>query len=116
MIRNPIISLIAGFLLWSIAFVVLYGVQATGCHLAGRSVSAIGNWPALRVALVALFFISIATIVYFYIRARRRQMHRHSGNDMDGFSREVAAHLWLAAAVATPFCFSGVVWLTLCGT
>ncbi|ASY66948.1 hypothetical protein SJ05684_b59660 (plasmid) [Sinorhizobium sojae CCBAU 05684] len=116
MINNPIISIMAGFLVWSVLFVVLYGVQATGCHLAGPEVSTIGTWPALRAVLIALFLVSFAVIILFHRRARRRQMHRRSGNDMDAFSREVATHVWLGTAIATPLCFGGVVWLTLCGT
>lgn len=116
MINNPIVAIMAGFLVWSVLFVVLYAVQATGCHLAGGDVSTIGDRPALRAVLISLFLVSFAVILLFYRRARRRQMHRHSGSGIDTFSREVATYVWLGAAIATPLCFGGVVWLTLCGT
>ncbi|MCA1491485.1 hypothetical protein [Sinorhizobium alkalisoli] len=114
MINNPLMSIMAGFLLWSVVFVVLYGVQATGCHLAEDKVSALGDWPGLRATLTALFLVSFAAVVLFYFLARRR--HRRPDTGTEAFRREVAMHVWLAAAIATPFCFGGVVWLSLCGT
>lgn len=113
---HPIIYIIAGFLFWSVLFLLFYGVQATGCHLAGDNVSALGEHPVLRSVLIGLLLLAIAAGIYPFLRARKRRSERRADDDTASFVREVGGYVWIATAVAIPFSFSGVAWLTLCGT
>lgn len=113
---HPIIYIIAGFLFWSALFLLFYGVQATGCHLAGDNVSALGQHPILRSVLIGLLLLSIAAGIGPFLRARKRRAERQPADETAQFVREVGGYVWLAAAIAIPFSFGGVAWLTLCGT
>ncbi len=115
MIRNPIILIIAGFALWSLIFLLLYGVQATGCHLVGDD-RAIGGHGSLRIVLIGALLLSLVAIVVPYLVWRKRQGRSSQTDETAHFTREVAGYVWAAAVIATPFCFGGVVWLSLCGT
>lgn len=114
MIGNPIVSIIAGFTLWSILFLLLYGVQATGCHLVGDEL-ATGGHGSLRAVMVVAFLLSLLAVGIPFVQWKRHTSRR-KGDETTQFAREVAGYVWLAAIVATPFCFGGVLWLTLCGT
>ncbi|HEX2148060.1 MAG TPA: hypothetical protein VHG11_10485 [Pseudorhizobium sp.] len=116
MIGNPIISIIAGFLLWSLIFLLLYAVQATGCHLAADSLVALEEQPTLRLVLIVSFLLSLLVVGIPFIRSRRNRNSLDHSDETKDFTREVAGYVWIAAAVATPFCFAGVMWLGLCGT
>lgn len=116
MMRNPIITIISGFVLWSLFFLLLYAVQATGCHFAGRPPVALEGYPILRVILIIAFLLSLLAVAIPFLLLRRRYMASRSENETVDFTREVAGYVWIAAAVATPFCFAGVMWLSLCGT
>lgn len=112
---HPLIYIIAGFLFWSALFLLFYGVQATGCHLAGDNLTALGEHPLLRWALIGLLLLSIAAGIFPVLRTRKRRAERRADDTAD-FIREVGGYVWIATAVAIPFSFSGVAWLTLCGT
>lgn len=113
---HPLIYIIAGFLFWSALFLLFYGVQATGCHLAGDNLTALGEHPILRWVLVGLLLLSIAAGIFPVLRARQRRAERQPPDETSQFVREVGGYVWIATAVAIPFSFSGVAWLTLCGT
>lgn len=114
MIRHPLVAIVAGFAIWSLIFLMLYGVQATGCHLVGDDRAPGGHGP-LRIVLIGSLLLSLLAVLIPYI-AWRRQGRGKPGDDTASFAREVAGYVWLAAIIATPFCFGGVIWLTLCGT
>ncbi len=114
---SPLLSIMAGFVLWAGLFVLLYGVQATGCHLAGNGASALaGTHPTLRWALMILaaFGITAVALLCWNKRAGRRAAEKP--DETTEFTREVSRYVWLGAAVATPFTFFGVAFLRLCGT
>ncbi|GHC72460.1 hypothetical protein [Limoniibacter endophyticus] len=98
--RHPLLWLIAGFGLWSVAFFVLYATQATGCHLSEGSVS---TW---RILLIAIFTASVGASVFLALQLRRKPR--------DGFIRHVAFRATLAATVSIVLCFSGIFWLSFC--
>ena len=113
---NPLLAIISGFVLWSLIFLLLYGIQATGCHLAGDDLSATGERPWLRLILIAIAAVSFLALGYTFLNARQRQYGTPQANDTASFVREVCGYVWIAALVATPFTFGGVAWLSLCGT
>ena len=114
MIKHPLVSIIAGFTLWSLIFLMLYGVQATGCHLLGDERAPGGHGP-LRIVLIGALLLSFLAVIIPYLAWQRQARHGQRDETAD-FTREVSGYVWLAAIIATPFCFGGVVWLTLCGT
>ncbi|MCJ8520041.1 type VI protein secretion system component VasK [Pseudorhizobium tarimense] len=113
---TPLLAIISGFVLWSVIFLLLYGVQATGCHLAGDNLSANGEYPWVRLILIAVFVLSFLALGYTFLRARKRKHYAPQADDTGSFVREVSGYIWIAALVATPFTFGGVAWLSLCGT
>nr|CAD6436500.1 hypothetical protein REQ54_03963 [Rhizobium sp. Q54] len=113
----PLISLIAGFLMWSIIFVLLYAAQATGCHFSGDNLEAVASDPPLlRVVLSLSVAVATTAMLLLFLKDRRLARRDLQNETTSGFFRELSAYVWAAALVATPFCFGGVAWLTLCGT
>lgn len=51
--QSALMLLVAGFTLWSGAFVLLYGVQALGCAY---------GWPHHRLVLIATYLASLAPL------------------------------------------------------
>lgn len=116
MISHPLISIITGFVLWSVIFLLLYGVQATGCHLAWDRSVVSGSFTAHRLVLVSLLLLSFGFFLIAFLRTRGRHSSRRSTDPTIKFMHEVAKYVWWSALFAIPFCSAGVVWLTLCGT
>lgn len=58
--QKPLLLLIAGFVVWSIAFVALYAIQALGCAY---------HWgTAHRAALIAAYVLSILALAAIALR------------------------------------------------
>ena len=113
----PLLSIMAGFALWSVLFLLLYGAQATGCHLAGGEPSAMADsYSALRWALMVLAVLGTTAAMLLSWKKRITRPDPSKVDDLTDFSREVSRYVSLGAAVATPFTFIGVIPLTLCGT
>lgn len=110
---GPFAILLAGFVLWSVAFIVLYGMQGTGCSLGWQAVEVAGPVTLQRAVLVGLFlaFLAAHTVLYLKLRTPRRSQ---AEEDISGFARDAGETLALAALGASVFCFSGVLWLTAC--
>lgn len=110
---GPFTLLLAGFVLWSIAFIVLYGMQATGCSLGWQAVEIAGSLTLQRLVLVVLFvaFLAAHLVLYRMLRTPRR---RKADGNASGFAGDAGQTLALAAFGASVFCFSGVLWLTAC--
>lgn len=113
---HPLVYIVAGFLFWGALFLLFYGVQATGCHLAGGDPSALAEYPTLRWVLSGLLLLSTAAAIVPVLRAIQRRSERRANDDTASFIRQIGGYVWIAAAVAIPFSFSGVAWLSLCGT
>lgn len=94
---RELVLLIAGFVVWSAAFLGIYAVQATGC--------AMGVDPVvLRWALIAL---TVAAILVCLGIAGVSLRWR-------GVLRISAICASVAALVATALTFTGVLWMQLC--
>ncbi|MBR0556905.1 hypothetical protein J5J10_14550 [Ciceribacter sp. L1K23] len=104
MTRNPFIALLAGFVVWSAAFLFLYGLQATGCHLGWHTVD-FGGISLLRVLLLVSLIATIGTLLVIRLRLR-------PAGETGLLARIV--NLANLAAVISTFCFVGVAWLTMC--
>jgi hypothetical protein len=115
MMSHPLISIITGFVLWSVIFLLFYGVQATGCYLAWDRTGVIGSLSAHRLVLASLLLLSSGFSLILFLRTKNRRAGRGSSQRTEDFARDVGNYVWLAALFAIPFCFVGVVWLTLCG-
>ena len=100
--------LLAGFGLWALAFVHLYGTQALGCKIGWNEIALLGVLTLHRALLVALFAAYLAGQIALYLAMRRRI------TAATGFSYCVATDLAFAAFGASIFCFWGVLWLSPC--
>lgn len=105
---QPVFSLLlAGFLLWSAAFLGLYGVQATGCRLGWDTITIWGSVSLLRLLLVVGLILSLIAMGLLLAGIRRLQI-------VGNFTREVAVYLTVAAFISSIVTFFGILWLTLC--
>ena len=96
---RPLISLLAGFTLWAIAFVTLYALQALGC---------VWNWPETLHRMV-LGLVWLMTLLALGL-AMVLQMNRSDGSAL------AVAGLWstVAAALATTVIFAPLLFVSLC--
>lgn len=107
----PFVGLLAGFVLWSVAFLVLYAVQATGCKLGWHLVS-VGPASLLRLVLSGLLIVTLALLYVIDVRCLRP-----ASGASDGERRlimRVSKIVHIAAGAATLLTFAGIFWLTLC--
>ncbi|HEV7346253.1 MAG TPA: hypothetical protein VGN60_11545 [Devosia sp.] len=97
--RKALLLLIAGFTIWSGAFVLLYGVQALGCAY---------GWPHHRLVLIAIYLLSLAPLGWLAMWRPDR-----SGEPAAGLS---IAALWAnrAAFVAGALVFLPVTFTSIC--
>lgn len=109
---QPFAMLLAGFVLWSVVFVALYGMQATGCRIGWQSIEIAGPVTLQRAVLVLMLLGALVLHAWLYVLLRRTQ--ETSKPEAFDFSRRVGALLALAALGAALFCFSGVFWLSVC--
>ena len=111
---RPFLLLLSGFVLWSVAFVMLYAVQALGCRLAWDVVPLAGPVGLHRAVLVALFagFVALHLLLYLLLRRSPEASGRQTGPRP--FAAQASAHLGLVALGAAVFTFFGVTWLTTC--
>jgi hypothetical protein len=99
--RNPrkLLLLVAGFVLWSSAFVVLYGIQALGCHLGWDDIS-LGPVTLNRTALLAVWVVHLCLIGLLAAALARR---RASAGDLPFIER---------AGLALTFCaLAATIWI-----
>lgn len=96
MIR-ALVPLLAGFVVWSAAFVGIYALQAIGCAMGWPS----GLLRGLLATGAAVAALACAGIVVLAFRQR-------------GILRLSAVCAAVAALVATVLTFSGVFWMQVC--
>ncbi|MCM2474501.1 hypothetical protein HGO38_13550 [Rhizobium sp. CG5] len=101
-----IFFIIGPFVLWSISFTTLYGVQGLGCRADWDTVLLAG-FPLLRLVLMALLVLATALSAALYLAARSMDTHQ------PGMGR-IARYSALAGMVSTVITFPGVFWLQLC--
>jgi len=94
---RALVTLIAGYLVWSSCFVALYGLLSLGCRLpAGLRVGPLGV-DLVAAGLVAVWLLHLAALAVL-IRATRR---RSAESDEGLFMRRLALILHLSAVAAT---------------
>jgi uncharacterized membrane protein YeiB len=111
--RHPLLLAISAFVVWSGAFLTIYAVQATGCSLDWQSGN-LGAWTSpLRLLLITMMVASVAAVVVILLRQLRSRL-KAPVSETSSFIDGVAIYVSIAALFSTAFCFTGVVWLTLC--
>jgi len=107
--------MMAGFVVWSAAFVALYSVLSVGCAFGWDEILVMGSLSLQRVVLVALLLVSLGTgWVVVRVSAIHRDAAGGAGLTLKPFVESVA---WLAAWAAlgsTLFSLGPVLFLTSC--
>lgn len=101
---NPFFGLFAVWIGWAGGFLLLYGLQATGCR-AGWDGDMIGPISVLRLLLVAATAGVVLVLLALWQKAAR-----------EGPASSLARIAGLAngAAILATLCFAGVLWLRMC--
>lgn len=86
-------ALLGGYLVWSTAFVMLYGLHGLACALVA------GDSAWLRLALGAVWLVHVAVGILLLIWLRRRA--RGAGDETGRFVAQVAVTLAAAGSFAT---------------
>lgn len=102
---SRLLLLVIGFIVWSAAFIALYGVNAIGCAFA---------WSAglQRSVLVALFLAHVAFLVWFARRVLSR--FRAARTPPDRMLSYAGLGLTVAALASTVFAFAPSLFASLC--
>lgn len=102
--RNPLLALVIVWSGWAAGFLLLYALQATGCR-AGWDDHMTGPVSTLRLLLIAAAASLVLALIGLSWKARA-----------DARASPLARIVALAngAAILATFCFSGVLWLSLC--
>lgn len=109
-----LIGLVAGFLVWSSAFLVLYGVHALGCAW-GWEARALGPTSALRLALVVVWALHVVVLAWLALAPRRAlPAARRVPEPTPALLARATLVLTLAALVATLWTGLPVVAYPLC--
>ncbi|MDN2583150.1 hypothetical protein [Aquibium sp. ELW1220] len=112
---GPLAVVISGFLLWSAAFLAIYGAQATGCSLGWNAEILVGPLTVQRAVLIALFAVVLAGHVGLLVRSTAwTTVDGRPETGTADFMRKAASRLALLSAAASAVCFAGVIWLTPC--
>ena len=115
-LKQPATTLLiaAGFIIWSIAFIALYGGNAVGCRLGWYEIELAGGITLQRLMLVGLYALSLAAILLFSLWIHRRYRSAGRTSKATDFIHRVARDGGVAAVAATLFCFTLVFWLSPC--
>ena len=116
---GPLAVVISGFLLWSAAFLAIYGAQATGCSLGWNAKILVGPLTVQRAVLIALFAVVLAGHLGLLVRSTAwttawTTVDDRAETGTADFMRKAASRLALLSAAASAVCFAGVIWLTPC--
>ena len=108
----PILLTTIGFVLWSAAFLAIYGLQATGCHL-GWQVMPLFGTSFLRIALIALLMLSVVATLFVRRLPPPDSPPRSPHTSLPlGLRPGTLVRITLAAVMVITF--HGVFWLKLC--
>lgn len=112
---GPLAVVLSGFLLWSAAFLAIYGAQAIGCGLGWDANVLIAPLTVQRAVLLGLFALVLAGHAMLVLRLKSgRPVGDPADAETTDFLRTAAGRLALLSAAASALCFGGVVWLTTC--
>lgn len=100
MIRN-LWPLLIGFMIWAIAFALLYALQALGCVLSWSQFS----HQALMVTILCATILVLALLLHHQFSLRKSDT---------GAISTIGAALTLAALVATAITFSPILFVAVC--
>ncbi|MCO6387249.1 hypothetical protein [Aliihoeflea sp. 40Bstr573] len=107
--------LLAGFIVWSVAFVALYSVLSIGCAFGWDDMALAGALSVQRTVLVGLLLVSLAAGWWVVrVAAKRRRAAGGTGLHLRPFMETAA---WMAAWAAlgsTLFSLGPVLFLTAC--
>lgn len=101
---NPVLVLMAAWLIWAGGFLLLYTLQAVGCSARWDNYH-LGSISALRLLLIA----TTVAIVLILLRLSWRAKDAQSTTTL----ARIGA-LSNGAAIVAALCFSGVFWLRMC--
>lgn len=110
--KSPVLLLAttAGYVLWSVAFVVLYSALSVGCEFGWQARDLVAGITLQRAQLVVLFLVHLAAGLALVLALRRVEP--------EGETREflLTASRWLSIAAlgSTIFTFAGVFALSPC--
>lgn len=103
---------VAGFVLWAVAFVALYGALSVGCRLGFQHVDLYAGLSMQRLVLLLLAAVFLAVHAVLVLRLRAHPSRE--GSDPAHFLRYTAFAGSVAAFGASAFTFLGVIGLTAC--
>lgn len=106
-----LVGLLAGFTLWSGAFLVLYAAQANGCKLGWQEVP-LGPTSLLRIVLSAILLSALA--LFYQMEKRWLRPTEEASDDERQHLLSISARVHLAATASTLVTFAGIFWLSLC--
>lgn len=107
-----LLLLIAGFVIWSSAFVALYAGLSVGCAFGWDAVR-LGPVSGLRALLVVLWLAHLLALGGLFVLCRKRAQAA-GGAEPDGFLAFAALHAGVAAVVVTLINYAPILGLTLC--
>ncbi|GHD15056.1 hypothetical protein ACFOEZ_16765 [Tianweitania populi] len=105
-----LLALAAGFVIWSVAFVVLYSALSIGCRQGWSDVHLLAGLSLQRVQLVALYVLHLLAGLGLVVFLRRSQFTSGAA----AFLQTVAFYAAIAAVFSTAFTFAGTLMLTPC--
>jgi uncharacterized membrane protein YhaH (DUF805 family) len=103
---------VAGFGLWAVAFVVLYGALSVGCRLGFQNVDLYAGLSMQRLLLLCLAIVFLAVHAVLVMRLRADPDRERT--DPAHFLRYTAFAGSVAAFGASAFTFMGIIGLTTC--
>lgn len=107
-----LLLLIAGFVIWSSAFVALYAALSVGCSF-GWDSTPFGPVSALRALLIALWLAHLAALGALWWLCRR-QVARAGDKEPDAFLSIAAVNAGIAGLVVTVINYAPILGLTIC--
>ncbi|TYR30681.1 hypothetical protein FY036_18405 [Mesorhizobium microcysteis] len=110
--RNArLLLMAAGFTIWAVAFIALYGMLSVGCRFGWDRIDAVAGISVQRLQLLVLFAVHVAAGVALAVGLRPPFPREGAGGH---FVRWVGYWAAVAALGSTVFSFAGVFALTAC--
>lgn len=103
-------AIAAGFIIWSIAFVVIYAALSIGCRLGWDGIALVGNWSLQRIQLVTLYALHLAAGIALLSVLMKLPTETSTAS----FMKKLASYTAIAAIFSTAFTFAGTLMLTTC--
>lgn len=104
----------AGFVVWSVGFVAVYGVLSLGCEAGWDTVPLLGPVTLQRAILVGLSLATAAATAGVTLLLARRRTAAGDESGPTSFLRVIAFHASVAATASVFVTFSGVAVLSSC--